>query len=63
MTYGPEEYITVGEDMTILAWRGWQDSWEAEFEAGIIDIISPSAMMMYLGEADWGPIPVQMSES
>lgn len=53
------EYLTISEDMEIRRWVGWQDSWDAEFEAGIIDIISPHNCMIYIGEADWRKIPVQ----
>jgi len=52
-------YITISEDMEVLLWNEWQDSWSAEYEAGIIDILCPDNCMMYLGEADWGPIPVR----
>ncbi len=53
------EYLTISEDQEIKRWGEWQDSWEAEFEAGIIDIISPSNYMIYVGEADWRKIPLQ----
>jgi hypothetical protein len=53
------EYLTMSENLEIRRWNSWQDSWEHEYEAGIIDIVSISPVMIYLGEGDWQKIPIE----